>query len=333
MAGELLDGYLEDWAGTDPRRKDVAAVVQAIAGACRDIATLVAQGNLDGDLGAAVAENVQGETQKRLDDLADRMLIAACRRAPVAAIASEEDEHPVPGGDPKAGLLVAFDPLDGSSNIDINVSIGTIFSVLPIKPGADPASVEAFLQPGRNQLAAGYVLYGPQTTLVLTVGAGSVCFTLDRRRGSFALTHARLRIPAETREFAINMANKRHWPTPVQRYIDECLAGAEGSRGENTNMRWVASLVADCNRVLIRGGVFLYPGDARPGYAEGRVRVLYEAAPIAFVVEQAGGQAITGRGGAVMDIEPTRLHQRASLIFGSREEIGRIEGHHAAVAG
>ncbi len=330
MAGDLLATYLADWAGPDPRRADVAAVVQVIADTCRDIATLVAQGNLDGDLGAAVTENVQGETQKRLDDLADRMLIEACRGAPVAAIASEEDEDPVPGR-PGASLLVAFDPLDGSSNIDINVSIGTIFSILPVKPGTEPTSVEAFLQPGRNQLAAGYVLYGPQTTLVLTVGEGAVCFTLDRRRNAFAMTHASLRIPEETREFAINMSNRRHWPQPVQRYIDECLAGTDGSRGQNTNMRWVASLVADCNRVLIRGGVFLYPGDARPGYAEGRVRVLYEASPIAFVVEQAGGQAITGQG-AVMDVEPTRLHQRVSLIFGSRDEVARIEGHHAPAA-
>lgn len=328
MAGELLASYLDGWAGDDPLRRDVAVTVQVIADTCRTLSTLVAQGNLDQDLGAAVAENVQGETQKRLDDLADRMLIEACRRAPVAAIASEEDEQPVPG-DPKAGLLVAFDPLDGSSNIDINVSIGTIFSVLPAKSGTAPASVEAFLQPGRNQLAAGYVLYGPQTTLVLTVGSGTICFTLDRGRDAFALTHAGLAIPAETREFAINMSNRRHWPKPVRTYIDECLDGADGARGENTNMRWVASLVADCNRVLIRGGVFLYPGDARPGYGEGRVRVLYEASPIAFVVEQAGGHAITGRGSAVMDVAPTRLHQRTSLIFGSAREIARIENHHA----
>ncbi len=329
MAGELLAAYLKDWAGTDAQRRDVAATVEALADTCRTISVLVAQGNLEQDLGAAVTQNVQGETQKALDDLTDRMLIEACRRAPVAAVASEEDEHPV-AGNPDGRLLVAFDPLDGSSNIDINVSIGTIFSVLPRRPGVDPVSDEAFLQPGRNQLAAGYVLYGPQTTLVMTVGEGSVCFTLDRRRDAFVMTHDRLSIPHATKEFAINMANQRHWPKPVQRYVDECLAGADGGRGENTNMRWVASLVADCNRVLVRGGVYLYPGDARPGYAEGRIRVLYEAAPIAFVVEQAGGRAVTGFGGTIMDIVPTKLHQRASLIFGSRDEIARIEGHHAA---
>ena len=327
MAGELLAAYLGAWAGGDAQRAAVAETVGVIADTCRDISTLVAEGNLSQDLGAAVTENVQGETQKRLDDLTDRMLIEACRRAPVAAIASEEDEHPVPGR-PDAGLLVAFDPLDGSSNLDLNVSIGTIFSILPVKPGTDPVSSAAFLQPGRNQLAAGYVLYGPQTTLVLTVGQGTVCFTLDRRRNGFAMTHDGLRIPSETREFAINMSNRRHWPMPVQRYIEECLAGAEGPRGENTNMRWVASLVADCNRILIRGGVFLYPGDARPGYGAGRVRVLYEAAPIAFVVEQAGGHAITGQG-AVLDIEPTTLHQRASLMFGSQREVARIERSYA----
>ena len=330
MAGELLAAYLKDWAGIDPQRRDVAATVEILADTCRAISVLVAQGNLEQNLGAAVTENVQGETQKALDDLTDRMLIEACRHAPVAAVASEEDEHPVPGNPNGGSLLVAFDPLDGSSNIDINVSIGTIFSVLPVKPGVDPVSAEAFLQPGRNQLAAGYVLYGPQTTLVLTVGIGAVVFTLDRKRDAFVLTHDRLEIPHATKEFAINMANQRHWPAPVQRYIDECLKGAEGGRGENTNMRWVASLVADCNRVLIRGGVYLYPGDARPGYGEGRIRVLYEAAPIAFVVEQAGGHAITGTGGAIMDIVPAKLHQRASLIFGSRDEIARIEGHHAA---
>ncbi len=329
MAGETLAAYLEAWAGGDAARRDVAQAVTALTDACRSISVLVAQGNIEQNLGAAVTENVQGETQKALDDLTDRMLIEACRTAPVAAVASEEDEHPVPGNPQGGSLLVAFDPLDGSSNIDINVSIGTIFSILPVKPGADPVSVEAFLQPGRNQLAAGYVLYGPQTTLVMTVGAGSVCFTLDRRTDAFVMTHDSLSIPHQTREFAINMANQRHWPKPVQRYIDECLKGAEGERGENTNMRWVASLVADCNRVLMRGGVFLYPGDARPGYGEGRIRVLYEAAPIAFVVEQAGGHAVTGFGGTVMEIEPTRLHQRASLIFGSRDEIARIEDHHA----
>ena len=327
MAAERLADHLSTWAATDPQRIAVAETVRIITDTCRDISVLVADGSLGQDLGAAVTENIQGETQKALDDLANRMLIDACRSGPVAAVASEEDELPVPAN-PKAGLLVAFDPLDGSSNIDINVSIGTIFSILPVKPSVDPASVEAFLQKGRNQLAAGYVLYGPQTTLVMSLGQGTVCFTLDRRSNSFLLSHPPLSIPAQTREFAINMANWRHWPQPVQAYVDECLDGAEGPRGENTNMRWVASLVADCNRILIRGGVFLYPGDARPGYGAGRVRVLYEASPIAFVVEQAGGHAITGQG-AVLDIEPKTLHERASLMFGSQQEVARIESHYA----
>ena len=327
MAAERLADHLGAWAGADPQRSAVAETVQIITDTCRAISVLVADGSLGQDLGAAVTENVQGETQKALDDLANRMLIDACRAGPVAAVASEEDELPVPAN-PKAGLLVAFDPLDGSSNIDINVSIGTIFSILPVKPGVDPVSVEAFLQKGRNQLAAGYVLYGPQTTLVMSLGQGTVCFTLDRRSNTFILSHPPLSIPAQTREFAINMANWRHWPQPVQAYVDECLDGAEGPRGENTNMRWVASLVADCNRILIRGGVFLYPGDARPGYGAGRVRVLYEASPIAFVVEQAGGHAITGQG-AVLDIEPKTLHERASLMFGSQQEVARIESHYA----
>ena len=323
-----LDDHLGRWAGSDPRRGAVAATVAAIAAACRDISALIADGNLSHDLGAAVGENIQGETQKHLDALADRRLIEACRRAPVAAVASEEDDEPVEC-DPSADLLVAFDPLDGSSNIDINVSIGTIFSVLPAPSGANRTGVEAFLQKGRNQLAAGYVLYGPQTSLVLTLGEGALAFTLDRRRNAFVLSHPELDIPERSREFAINMSNWRHWPAPIQAYAEECLDGVDGPRGENTNMRWIASLVADCNRILIRGGVFLYPGDARPGYVHGRVRVLYEAAPIAFIVEQAGGSAITGAG-AVLDIEPRTLHERTSLLFGSKAEIARVERHFAA---
>ena len=323
-----LDDHLGRWAGADPRRDAVSKTVMVIAEACRDISALIADGNLGHDLGAAVGENIQGETQKHLDALADRRLIEACRRAPVAAVASEEDEEPVEC-DPAADLLVAFDPLDGSSNIDINVSIGTIFSVLPVPAGPHRTGIEAFLQKGRNQLAAGYVLYGPQTTLVLTLGEGALAFTLDRRRNAFVLSHPALDIPERSREFAINMSNWRHWPAPVQAYAEECLEGVDGPRGENTNMRWIASLVADCNRILIRGGVFLYPGDARPGYAHGRVRVLYEAAPIAFIVEQAGGTAITGAG-AVLDIEPRTLHERTSLLFGSKAEIARVERHFAA---
>ena len=325
-----LEDHLGQWAQSDPRRRALAQTVSVIASTCRDISVLIADGNLGHDLGEAVGENVQGETQKHLDALADRMLIAACKRAPVAAVASEEDDEPV-SCNPSAGLLVAFDPLDGSSNIDINVSIGTIFSILPVPPGVDPAKSEAFLQTGRDQLAAGYVLYGPQTTLVLTLGEGALAFTLDRKRNAYVLSHPAIDIPPRSREFAINMSNWRHWPEPIQAYAEECLDGADGPRGENTNMRWIASLVADCNRVLIRGGVFLYPGDARPGYEQGRVRVLYEAAPIAFIVEQAGGSATTGTG-AVLDIEPRTLHERTSLLFGSKAEIARVRRHFAGAA-
>ncbi len=325
MTADTLEDHLYEWAGDDEGRRTVAATVRVIAATCRDISSLIAEGNLDRDLGASVAENVQGEMQKQLDALADGRLIEACRTAPVAAVASEENEAPI-ACDPMARLLVAFDPLDGSSNIDINVSIGTIFSILPRPERVDPASPQAFLQKGRNQLAAGYVLYGPQTTLVLTLGQGALAFTLDRRRNAFAISHPALQVPERTREFAINMSNWRHWPTAIQNYVKECLDGAEGPRGENTNMRWIASLVADCNRLLMRGGVFLYPGDARPGYASGRVRVLYEAAPIAMIVEQAGGATTTGRG-SLLDVTPKSLHERVGLIFGSKTEIERVERH------
>ncbi|KPL51637.1 fructose 1,6-bisphosphatase [Prosthecomicrobium hirschii] len=335
MTHQSLAAVLEAWAAGDGTRRAVAATVAALADAARDIAALVADGPLAGRLGAAVTENVQGEVQKELDRLADERILAAARSAPVAAFASEELDHPVVL-DPLAPLLLAVDPLDGSSNIDTNVSIGTIFSILPApadfptfapEPGADIEHAP-FLQKGRAQLAAGYVIYGPQTALVLTVGSGTWLFTLDRRAGLFKLTGERLAIPAETREFAINASNSRHWDDPIRSYVEDLLAGDAGVRGQDFNMRWIASLVAECHRILVRGGVFLYPADRRKGYHEGRLRLMYEANPIAFVVEQAGGGASTGTD-AILDLEPARLHQRVPFIFGSHNEIERIEHHHA----
>ena len=316
-----LDSYLDDWFGYASEGRPLADVLRGIAGACKQIAWLISDGPLGGDLGAAVGDNIQGEVQKELDRRSNTLVVAACRRAPVYAIASEEMDEPMICN-PHAGLLVAIDPLDGSSNIEVNLSIGTIFSVLPKPDGiANPAAM--FLQPGRRQLAAGYVLYGPQTTLVLTIGKGTSIFTLDRRVGDFVLSQRACTIPTETAEFAINASNSRHWSPEVRRYIDECLAGRDGPREQDTNMRWVASLVAECQRILTRGGIFLYPGDDRAGYADGRVRVLYEASPIGWLIEQAGGAATTGQE-PILDVVPKTLHQKTPLIFGSLGEVERV---------
>jgi len=321
-----LQTYLTTWAKDDAIRQAVAATILALAEAGAGISALIADGPLAGNLGAAIEENVQGEVQKALDQITNDRIIAACRRAPVAAIASEELDLPV-AGTAGAPLLVAMDPLDGSSNIDTNVSIGTIFSILPAPAGVDPISEAAFLQTGRNQLAAGYILYGPQTTLVATLGQGTQMFTLDREKGVFLLTNPAVAVPPATKEYAINAANARHWDAAIQAYVAECQAGVTGPRGEDTNMRWVGSLVADGHRILVRGGVYLYPADARKRYGEGRLRLLYECSPLAFILEQAGGAASTGTG-AVLDVLPTRLHQRVGFLFGSRLEIDRIEAHY-----
>ena len=224
--------------------------------------------------------------------------------------------------------LLLFDPLDGSSNIDVNISVGTIFSVLRAADDADPSTDEAFLQPGTQQVAAGYTVYGPSTLLVLTVGRGVHVFTLDREQGSFVLTQRDVKIPVKTREFSINASNARHWEAPVKRYIDECLAGKEGPRGDDFNMRWVASMVADVHRIITRGGVFMYPLDAKTQKQGGKLRLMYEANPMSFIVEQAGGAASTGRA-RILDLVPEKLHQRVPVIMGSREEVERVVGYHA----
>ena len=281
-------------------------------------------------LGSAGTENVQGEIQKKLDVISNEVLIEANEwGGHLAAMASEEMDsiHVVPNRYPQGEYMLLFDPLDGSSNIDVNVSIGTIFSVLRKIGHARGVSEDDFLQPGKQQAAAGYCVYGPQTTLVLTVGNGVALFTLDRETGSWVLTQQDLRIPEETKEFAINMSNRRHWAAPVTRYIDECLAGKDGPRGKDFNMRWVGSMVADVHRILSRGGVFLYPWDARePGQA-GKLRLMYEANPMAFLVEQAGGAATNGRE-RILDLVPTRLHERVSVVLGSKHEVERVLAYH-----
>jgi fructose-1,6-bisphosphatase I len=282
-------------------------------------------------MGSAGSENVQGEVQKKLDIIANDVLIEANEwGGHLAAMASEEMDsiHVVPNRYPQGEYLLMFDPLDGSSNIEVNVSIGTIFSVLKKVDPSKGVSEDDFLQPGTQQVAAGYCVYGPQTTLVLTVGDGVAMFTLDREQGSFVLTQENVKIPADTKEFAINMSNMRHWDEPVKRYIDECLQGEEGPRGKNFNMRWIASMVADVHRILTRGGVFMYPWDKREPGKAGKLRLMYEANPMSWLVEQAGGASTDGRQ-RIMDIQPTQLHQRVSVVLGSKNEVDRVTSYHA----
>jgi fructose-1,6-bisphosphatase I len=311
---------------------ELRLLIEVIARACTRIAIAVNKGALGEVLGSAGSQNVQGEVQKKLDIIANEVLIEANEwGGALAAMASEEMEaiHAVPNRYPQGEYLLLFDPLDGSSNIDVNVSIGTIFSVLK-KPGDHAGVSESdFLQPGRQQVAAGYAVYGPQTMLVLTVGDGVAMFTLDREQGAWVLTAENVRIPDDTREFAINMSNRRHWAAPVVRYIDECLAGSTGPRGKDFNMRWIASMVADVHRILSRGGIFMYPWDQREPDKPGKLRLMYEANPMAFLVEQAGGAATNGQQ-RILDIIPAKLHERVSVMLGSKNEVERITGYHSA---
>ena len=309
---------------------ELRLLLEVVARACKSISHAVNKGALGGVLGSAESENVQGEIQKKLDIIANEVLIEANEwGGHLAAMASEEmdDIYPVPNRYPQGEYLLLFDPLDGSSNIDVNVSIGTIFSVLKKPEGGALVSKEDFLQSGAQQVAAGYCVYGPQTTLVLTVGQGVVAFTLDREQGSFVLTQNQFKIPEDTQEFAINMSNMRHWDAPVKRYVDECLAGTEGVRGKNFNMRWIASMVADVHRILTRGGVFMYPWDKREPNKPGKLRLMYEANPMSWLVEQAGGASTNGLK-PILDIDPTSLHERVSVILGSKAEVDRITGYH-----
>lgn len=312
-----LDAYLT----AHPGNPATAEALLDIGRACVEISRAVRLGAVADHLGGAGETNVQDEEQKKLDVLADDILGRVLERCgSVAGYASEEREHVQLTGR-CGGVLVLFDPLDGSSNIDVNVSIGTIFSILPA-PDTGPPTTESFLRAGRDQLAAGYAVYGPQTVLVLTISSEVVAFTLDAE-GMWRLTHERLTIPTETREFAINMSNQRHWAEPVRRYIAECLQGREGPRGKDFNMRWVGSMVADVHRILMRGGVFLYPWDAREPSRPGKLRLLYEGGPMALLVERAGGSASDGQR-PLLDVEPASLHQRVSVVLGSATEVSRL---------
>jgi fructose-1,6-bisphosphatase I len=312
---------------------ELRLLIEVVGRACKSISHSVGKGALGEVLGSLESENVQGEVQKKLDVISNEILLEANEwGGHLAAMASEEmeDIHPIPNRYPKGEYLLVFDPLDGSSNIDVNVSIGTIFSVLKAPEGMVEPSEKDFLQPGAKQVAAGYAVYGPQTLLVLTTGNGVNCFTLDREMGSWVLTHRNMQIPATTKEFAINSSNQRHWHAPVQRYIGELLAGSTGPRGSDFNMRWIASMVADVHRILNRGGIFMYPADLRDPSKPGRLRLMYEANPMAFIVEQAGGMATDGKQ-RILDIQPEKLHQRVPVFLGSRDEVARVTSYHQEV--
>ena len=311
---------------------ELRLLIEVVARACKTISHAVGKGALGDVLGTAGSENVQGEVQKKLDVISNEILLEANEwGGHLAAMASEEMEtiHLIPHRYPMGEYLLLFDPLDGSSNIDVNVSIGTIFSVLKAPEGMQTPSEKDFLQPGNMQVAAGYAVYGPQTVLVLTTGNGVHCFTLDREMGSWVMTQRDIQMPAETREFAINASNTRHWHPPVKRYIDEMLAGGSGPRSMEFNMRWIASMVADVHRILNRGGIFMYPADAREPGKAGKLRLMYEANPMAFIVEQAGGAATNGQQ-RIMDIQPAQLHQRVPVFLGSKAEVELVTSYHQA---
>jgi fructose-1,6-bisphosphatase I len=309
---------------------DLRLLIEVVARACKAISVAVGKGALGGNLGSANTENVQGETQKKLDVISNEILLEANEwGGHLAAIASEEmdDPHPIPNRYPKGEYLLVFDPLDGSSNIDVNVAVGTIFSVLRCPDDIVEPTHAAFYQAGSEQVAAGYAIYGPSTELVLTLGNGVFSFTLDREAGGFRLVRSHIQVPVATQEFAINMSNQRFWEAPVQRYVNEMVAGKTGPLGKDFNMRWIASMVADVHRIITRGGIFMYPYDRKDPSKAGKLRLLYEANPMAMIIEQAGGAASTGRA-RILDIVPEALHQRVPVILGSREEVMRVVAYH-----
>ncbi len=320
MAASTLDAYLASFeTGGDPLRADIAATVRSLASAALQIRKTISEGAMGAAFAAAKGSaNADGDIQKELDVHADEIFLAASRDAPISWYASEELSEPVLLN-PEARVAIAIDPLDGSSNIDTNVSIGTIFSLQPTL--ADDKAT--FSQTGAAQLGAGFFIYGPQLALVLTLGRGSSLFVFSSRLGTFVQVQESITIPGEAKEFAINTSNYRHWDEPLKLYVDDCLQGTDGPRGRDFNMRWIASMVADAYRILIRGGVFLYPSDMRKGYRQGRLRLVYEANPIAMIVEQGGGAATDGTM-RILDIVPSSLHQRTPLVFGAAKEVAKI---------
>lgn len=333
MTNKTLTRFLvEQQREQDALPGQLRLLIEIVARACKAISHSVNKGALGGMLGDLGSENVQGEVQKKLDVIANEILLEANEwGGHLAAMASEEMEaiYPTPNRFPRGEYLLLFDPIDGSSNIDVDISVGTIFSVLKAPAGAEGREItdKDFLQNGATQVAAGYAIYGPQTLLVLTVGTGVYEFALDRDMGSWRMTQGNITIPKGYAEFAINMSNYRHWAAPVRRYVDECLAGKEGARGKNFNMRWTASMVADVHRILKRGGIFMYPWDARKPDMPGKLRLMYEANPMSFLVEQAGGAAFDGRT-RIMDVEATALHQRVGVVLGDADEVERVVAYH-----
>ena len=330
MSRTSLTRYLIEEQHAGRINADLRQLVAVVARACTSISIAVSKGALGGVLGDAGTGNVQGEAQKKLDVLSNEILLEAnAWGGHLAACASEEMDHsqPVPSEYPQGDFLLLFDPLDGSSNIDVNVSVGTIFSVLRAPAGIEQPGDAHFLQPGTQQVAAGYCIYGPSTMLVLTVGHGTHAFTLDRETGEFVLTQRGMQVPADTKEFAINMSNQRHWEAPMQAYVADLLAGSTGPRGKDFNMRWIASMVADVHRILTRGGIFIYPWDKKDPTKAGKLRLMYEANPMSLLVEQAGGAATNGRE-RILDIAPTQLHQRVPVFLGSKNEVAEATRYH-----
>jgi fructose-1,6-bisphosphatase I len=332
LSSSINTNFKQYLVGAKPKGAAIPAGLQdlllAVVNTCSALSHEVAQGALIGLLGSAGSGNVQGEVQQKLDIIANDQLmdgVKGCQS--LAGLASEEMELPV-AVQGTGDYLLLFDPLDGSSNIDVNVSIGTIFSILKKQDPSAPLQTSDFLLSGRHQVAAGYVVYGPQTTMALTLGDGVAMFTLNKETGEFLLIKDSVTISPSTKEFAINMSNMRHWADPVHRYVQECLAGTTGIRDKDFNMRWIASMVADVHRVLCRGGVFMYPWDKRDPKKAGKLRLMYEANPMSFLVEQAGGVSINGTQ-TIMDLQPTGLHERVSVILGSKEEINRLKQYHS----
>lgn len=326
----IIQFIIEEQRAHPESTGDLSALLSDIASACKKISHLVGRSGIIGLGGAAESENVQGEVQKKLDIISNEVMIDHLKwTGHLAAMASEENDEiiAIPPQFPRGKYLIAFDPLDGSSNIDNNMSVGTIFSVLRCPDGVSEPSLDDFMQPGSAQVCAGFCIYGPSTMLVLTTGNGVNGFTLDRDVGEFILTHPAMTIPADTAEFAINMSNQRFWEAPVRRYIDECLAGTDGAREKNFNMRWNASMVAEVYRILTRGGIFLYPLDSKIAAQGGRLRLMYEASPMSFIIEQAGGMSVTGRE-HIMAIRPADIHQRVPVVLGSKNEVERVMRYH-----
>jgi fructose-1,6-bisphosphatase I len=329
----LTQFIIEEQHNTPKIAGNFTGLLNDIVTACKTISHLVNRSGLINILGTAETENIQGENQKKLDIISNDVMVKSLEWAGhLRAMASEEVEDiiPIPSQYPKGKYLLLFDPLDGSSNIDVNVSVGTIFSILRCPDDVAEPTEKDFLQQGTQQVCAGFCVYGPTTMMVLTVGHGVNGFTLDQGIGEFILTHPNMIIPADTTEFAINMSNQRFWEAPVQRYIEECIRGKEGPRGKNFNMRWVASMVAEVYRILTRGGIFMYPRDNKDPSKPGRLRLMYEANPMSFIVEQAGGASSTGHQ-PILEVEPKSIHQRIPVILGSKNEVERIVAYHQGI--